>query len=324
MRPLPTLTLAALFLTAVPAAARWGPDVVPLALPSGSLDVEVILDNGRNLPFDRAGGDRYKYQGATSDLVGRPYSIHLRNRTDERLKVVVAVDGVNVYWKAPLRGTADGDVGSILRPGERRELEGFQVDENTAQRFVFSPPEWSEGSERAETRIGTIEVHVYREWHPIYRREAPAGEMEKHGAQAPALQAAPGEPPIGTTGGEDVESNVRRVRFVCATPTPESRALLIYGRPDETRPVPGPWYGSRLGIRGEDTEDGIRIVEVLRGTLAEDAGLLRGDVIVKVDVTPEPRLADLRRALERKHSGEYLFLEIARRSHTLSLKLRLD
>ena len=321
MRPLPTLILSALLLTAVPAAARWNPDVVPLALPSGSLDVEVILENGRNLPFDRAGGDRYRYQGPTSDLVGRPYSIHLRNRSDERLKVVVAVDGVNVYWKAPLRGTADGDVGSILRPRERRELEGFQVDEQTAQRFVFSPPEWSEGSERAETRIGTIEVQVYREYRPIYRREVPADEMDKRGAQAPSAQAAP---PIGTTGGEDVDSNVRRVRFVSATSTPESRALLIYGRPERTRPVPEPWYGSRLGIRGEDTGDGIRVVEVLRGTLAEDVGLQPGDVIVKVDVTPEPRLSDLRRVLERKRSGEYVFLEIARRSHTLSLKLRLD
>jgi hypothetical protein len=351
------LALAAAFgTTAAPAAGselrvrspHWGSDsAIRLPVADGSLDVSLVPDRGRPLPLLHEGGNRWVFSGPTTALVGESYAIVLHNRTGERLKVVVGVDGLNVYEREVVAGRADEDVGSILAPWSDRTLPGWQIGSHRAQRFVFSPREWSEGEGRTDAQIGLVTVQVYREWRahaweeqrdglhrhaPGARRAEPAPQEQaapegedSAGAARPRAHGAPSTvapgAPIGTTAGDDVTSSVRTVRFVAATPYPEAWAVLDYGR---ALPPPRwePPADDLLGLRVDGDRDGTRIVSVVPGSPADEAGLRPWDVIVRLDTVTRPSAATTRRILESKHPGDYAFVRVRRGSHEIAVKIR--
>lgn len=278
----------------------------------GALVVQLVPDGRSPLPFERDASGAWVFRGDTAPLVGRSYTVRLENRGRGRIKVVVGVDGVNAYFREPIAGRADRDVGSILGPGQERELAGFQVDEQTAQRFVFSPPEFSEGGQVRRARVGEIDVQVYEEYQPEVGL----------GGRRPETGAAP---EIGTTAGEDVDSEVRRVAFTAATRQPIARLLLVYGRPDPDQgPLPQPDHRlGPLGVAVEDQSGGLRIVRVLPDALGDEMGLREGDLITKVDTSARPTATRLRRILRDKDRGDYLFLEVRRGRHVVSFKTQL-
>ena len=326
----------------------WHGSTASLAVAGGSLDVTLRPDRGSALQLVPDGPHRWVFEGQTSNLVGGSYSILLRNRTDERLKVVVAVDGLNVYGREDVAGTSDEDVGSILSPWSDRSLPGWQLDSERAQRFVFSPPEWSEGEGRTERQIGTVTVQVYREWQEPsweYRRQP---ESRDGGAAAPKQAPAP-EPaevqggaesrrgdaelaeeppialrrrgPIGTASGDDVDSWVRTVRFVAATAFPESW-VIDYGQAGYAQRPPSPRYDDLLGLNLAPATDGTRIVDVAPGSAADRAGLEPGDVIIRIDTVFGPSFTATRRILAAKARGEFAFVRVRRGPHELALKIR--
>lgn len=296
--------------------------VVSLGLESGSLEIALVPDRGPRLALAADSSGRWVFRGDTTELVGRSYSIELDNRTPDRLKVVVAVDGLNVYDRVPVIGRADRDVGSILRPWSHRGLRGWQVDLDTAQRFVFSPPDWSEGAGRTDGRIGTVEVQVYRERppEPVYDRET-SQRSGRSKMQADEARPAAPEPGLGTTSGDDVSSPVRVVRFEPRTVWPEARAELDYGR--RPVPVPIPRSQGRLGLEIVDARDGVRVVSVAPASTADEAGILAGDVILRVDSEAAIGATDVRRIVNGKRRGEYLFLRLRRGAHELAFKIRM-
>jgi hypothetical protein len=301
------------------AAGNSAQDRLRVSFGSGnSLYVQVIPEGRAPMRFDSDAPNAWVFQGDTAALVGRSYTIRVENRGRSRIKVVVGVDGVNAYYRKPLTGAADRDVGSILGPGQTRVLTGFQVDERTAQRFVFSPEGFSEGARVRGARIGEIEVHVYEE----YRPEAYRSDRDRGQDSAAPSSAAP-RPTIGTTAGDDVDSNVRRVSFTASTREPIARLALAYGRPepdprrDDDRAL-GP-----LGVAVEQHREGLRIVRVERDGLGDEMGLRDGDVITKVDTYARPSAQAFRRVLRQKRPGEYLFLEVLRGRHVASFKARL-
>lgn len=277
-----------------------------------SVSVQVIPDGRAALQFRSVGSDRYELVGDTRSLVGKSYALRIENHGRQRIKVVVAIDGVNAFFRRPVEGYARADVGAVLASREVRTIRGFQLDGDQAQRFVFSPPEFSEG--RREGRVGEIELHVYEEWRPE------PGDMRLDQEMAGRAEAA--KPGLGTTTGDDFDSQVRRVRFITATPEPVARLLLLYGREEEERedyyPRPG-----RLGVVVERHPSGCLITGVEPDSLADDVGLRRGDVIIKADSEDEPSPQTLREVLRDKDSGEYLFLEVERGRHILTFKIRM-
>ena len=347
------LLLAAAMLAAAPAhARRWGSDgtsggaTVHLDLAGGSLDVALVPDGGAPLRLGSAGPHRYTFTGATAALVGRSYSVRLRNRTGERLKVVVGVDGLNVYAKETIVGSSDGDTGSILDPWSDRTLAGWQLDDERAQRFVFSPPEWSEGQGITDAKVGLLTVQVYSE-RPLQRwlerrgaqgepggaagsvgaRPAPA-EAQAEEARAPSTktQADAGSAPrapIGTTSGDEVTSEVRTVAFDAATRYPEAWAVIDYGTARVARvPRPSIEEEERLGLTLEPARDGARIVAVAPGSPAERAGLATADVIVRLDTTFAPSVEQACDILRRKGSRDFAFVRVRRGANELAIKLR--
>lgn len=75
----------------------------------------------------------------------------------------------------------------------------------------------------------------------------------------------------------------------------------------------------RLGVRIEQAEDGVRVVEVSAGSVAEAAGLAAGDVIRSAAAVPLARRAQLIEIVQRQAPGTWLPLEIARDGETLEI-----
>ncbi len=288
--------------------------------PSGTLEVRLIPDGARPLRLSREVEHRWIFEGSTADLIGLSYSIELRNRSAERIKVVVGVDGLNVYRKRPIVGRADSDTGSILSAGETRILRGWQLDSSTAQRFVFSPAEWSEGEERTPARIGMLVVQVYRERpHEVFGLvDGDAGSAPEAMAREETMRKSMTRPQVGTTSGESVTSRVRTVSFDSLTVFPEVWVEIDYGR--NGRRTEGQNIGS-LGLSlGRDAE-GARILSVVPGSIGWDIGLRAGDVIIRIDADdhPTPRMVEGR--FSSLGRGRYVFLRVRRGRHELSLKV---
>lgn len=307
-------------------SAWWGHgDEVVLRHGGGTVEVTIVPDRGGRLKLRQDGLNRWVFDGSTKDLVGGSYSIVVDNKSPERIKVVVGVDGLNVYRRSPIVGRADADVGSILSPWETRTLKGWQMDSSTAQQFVFSPPDWSEGKGRTDSQIGLIVVQVYRErryeYFGLEDKEKIGSSRGAGDARQRSCEIAPSSPQIGTTSGNDVTSRVRTVSFEALTIYPEAWAEIDYGRNGSWNPPP-PRTG-RLGIAVVDDSGGARIVSVERGSTADAAGLRVGDVITRVDTENRPDARTVADVIRRKGAGAWVFLDIDRGRHQLSLKIRL-
>ncbi len=294
---------------------------VRLDLERGHVEVQIVQDRGGTMAFAREGENRWVFDGSTADLVGGSYSIVLRNRSPERIKIVVGIDGVNVYRKDAVAGRSDGDTGSILSPWEERTLRGWQMDHSTAQQFVFSPPEWSEGQGRTDSQIGLLAVHVYRE------RRYPCRDQMDSRAAPEALGEAEGEmrkksaaPQIGTTSGDDVSSHVRTVTFNPRTIYPEAWAEIDYGR---CRPQPPSTHDRVLGMYLGSDPSGVRVVAIDGGSEADQAGIAPADLIVRIDTEDRPSVMTVADVLRSKRPGEYVFLRIRRGRHEIALKIRV-
>lgn len=301
--------------------ACWAPVVaIDLDIGDGYLEIELGPERGRALELSQESRNRWVFRGATSALVGESYSLVLKNRSAERLKVVVGIDGLNVYHREPIVGRSDGDVGSIVGPWEERTLRGWQVDDSLAQRFVFSPPEWSEGQGQTDSQIGRITVQIYRERVRRPKRSERSRRLGSMREQEDSKRQS-SEPAIGTTSGDDVTSHVRTVYFAPRTSYPEAWVEIDYGLP---RPAwrPRPAHPYVLGLLLKSASGGVRIVSVEPGSDADRAGLEAFDLIVKIDTAQRPSLSAVRQMIRDKASGDYLFLRVLRGRHEVSFKLR--
>ncbi len=70
--------------------------------------------------------------------------------------------------------------------------------------------------------------------------------------------------------------------------------------------------GPRLGVMIEQAEGGVRILEVIEGSVAEATGLTPGDIIVSAATFPIGRVLDLIEIVQRQAPGTWLPLEIKR------------
>ena len=71
-----------------------------------------------------------------------------------------------------------------------------------------------------------------------------------------------------------------------------------------------------------NVRSGLLVTEVLQGTLAREAGLVGGDVIVRVEGRPVTSIVELRRAMEEHSDERVLQLEIVRDKQSRPITLR--
>jgi hypothetical protein len=168
---------------------------------------------------------------------GQNYSIVVRNRTSDRIGVVVAVDGRNII-SGKQSNLANHEEMYLIDPHGYAKFQGWRTDSSTVHQFYFTdvPDSYSAKTFRDTSAMGVIAVAAYREKvkrPPVYKSARPSGSSE--GAAAP--RAAPGrsaksmdrakEESAGTGFGESVYAPVERVHFEPLA-TPAQKILVKY------------------------------------------------------------------------------------------------
>jgi len=138
---------------------------------------------------------------------GSCYAVRLHNRTSERVGVELTVDGLNA-----ISGTRERGRGRmyVLDPWGRAEVRGWRTSLDEVRRFTFVDEEtsYAKRSGQASSRMGWIEVAVYREVRALRpprmrdqthgredRSEESEADAASDSASAPSTRAA--EPSAG-------------------------------------------------------------------------------------------------------------------------------
>ncbi len=182
MRYLVSAVLASVLLISAPAYPH-GRDRL-----QGTVSVEVVSEDGKALltvPHRdlRSGGTRIIKQYLEAHK-GENYGIVIRNRTSERIGVVVAVDGRNII-SGKRSELEHSEEMYLVNAWEEGRYDGWRTDRDTVHRFYFTDPgdSYSERTFHDASAMGVIAVAVYRE------KERPA-PVQKKGEIAPAAPQA--------------------------------------------------------------------------------------------------------------------------------------
>ncbi|MBL8260640.1 MAG: hypothetical protein JNM60_12595 [Candidatus Competibacteraceae bacterium] len=199
-------------LMALGPAAGW-------AQRSGDVEVEVVDQRGRVLADYPLRRDERPgiYKAYLEARRNQRYSIRVRNRTDQRIGVVIAVDGRNIISGARSELAPDERM-YVLGPREQETYEGWRSSKNRINRFYFTEAgdayaeSWGDSS-----AMGVIAVAAFREVGRVWEREGDRYSAQR-GSRAPSPEAAPPasaarESAPGTGYGETEWSPSRQVDF---------------------------------------------------------------------------------------------------------------
>jgi hypothetical protein len=144
------------------------------ALPQGTPEtaaalvaVSVEVDGQKSALYPATDGSGRYYVEARK---GCRYSVALANRTGERVGVVLAVDGLNA-----ISGTRDEGRGRmyVLDPWQVTSVQGWRTSLQEVRQFTFvdERASYAARSEKANEKMGWIEVAAYRERRPFVRSQ---------------------------------------------------------------------------------------------------------------------------------------------------------
>ena len=158
------------------------------------VDARVVSDSGadfakyRTYPQIRQEG-KYFYMEA---IKGERYSIRVQNRSNQRIGVVIAVDGRNIISgdKSDLKGS---ERMYIIDPYVTQTFEGWRTGMDRTNRFYFTEQSdsYAERVFADGSAMGTIALAVYRERIPV---RVPPFTQEQSKLKAPSAGAAPAAP----------------------------------------------------------------------------------------------------------------------------------
>lgn len=203
------------------------------------VDLSVIdRDSGQWLP-------EYPYRGQhwVPGTPGHRYAVRLTNTSNERILVVLSVDGVN----AVSGETADpAQAGYVLAPWQSTEINGWRKSLDDVAQFVFTdlPDSYAARTGRPDN-VGVIGIAVFREARaiayappspPMMRDQGRSAAQSAAKAAAPAAESAATDSAyggiarqsIGTGHGEREWSPVGQTRFQRASARPAQVVQLRY------------------------------------------------------------------------------------------------
>lgn len=186
------MKLAALLPLAVAAAVpAWADRPWPAPYAVGALVGVRVEVEGAAAPLYAAvdGSGRYYVEARR----GGRYALHLENRSGERLAVLMTVDGLNVISGGRQSVDQSGRM-YVLDPWESADIQGWRTSLDDVRRFTFVDERASYAARtgQANSRMGWIELAVYRErhrygWRAPERPDVTAQDRPR--AEAPAPQA---------------------------------------------------------------------------------------------------------------------------------------
>lgn len=212
------------------------------------VDVQVLVDGWPAPLFDRPGAwDRSYFQA----FHGKNYSLVLTNQSNQRVGVLVAVDGLNVV-NGERTDLSNHEAMYVLDPYESATIQGWRTSLNDVRRFVFVDEQRSYASRTGQANgdMGWIRVLSFREQTPMVYRDRPKVRTQQQqdwlgerGDAAPApsaggdlrAQKAPGmlnqapqsESAPGTGWGDHRWDPVTQTRFL-AMANPTDQIVLRY------------------------------------------------------------------------------------------------
>ena len=215
------------------------------------VDIQVQVDGIGTVPLYTANGrfDRRYFQA----FKGRNYSLVVRNNTNRRVGVLMAVDGLNVINGAKSRLERNESM-YVLDPFESTVISGWRTSLDGVRRFVFVNEErsYAERTGQANGDMGWIRVLAFREQLPYWEvpgkirtfdrgdeEPAPYGRLDGEKSAPRELQGLDRAPAPSTRSYADEQSNpgtgwgdssrdpVSRTHFV-AEATPVDHVVLRY------------------------------------------------------------------------------------------------
>ena len=227
IRKLPLLSL--LLPVALLLVAGWQPAI---AGPLVGLSI-VDREHGAELPEYRARGETW-----IAGAPGHRYAVRLRNDSNERVLVVLSVDGVNAVSGET---AAASQTGYVLDPRETADIAGWRKSLDDIAGFVFTdlPDSYAARTGRPDD-VGVIGIAVFRE-RQAYRRppSPPVVAQRDAGAGKAMAEAAPSAPVdadsassarqrLGTGHGQREWAPVGSTQFVRASRQPAQVTQLRY------------------------------------------------------------------------------------------------
>jgi hypothetical protein len=149
-----------------------------------AVSIEVVSDSGsifQTIPHDAFWkGDTHVFKSYLEARKGEPYGIIIRNRTSNRIGVVIAVDGRNIISGRQSK-LGNNENMYIVNAGETGRLNGWRTSQDQVHRFFFTDTadSYSVMTFADSSAMGVIGMAVYREkQQPLSlmkeKREAPA------------------------------------------------------------------------------------------------------------------------------------------------------
>jgi hypothetical protein len=220
------------------------------------VDMDIVnRSSGEVLTPYRQGGQIY--------VAGNPgdrYAVRLVNRTDQRVMVVLSVDGVNAVSGET---AAPNQSGYVLDPWERTEIAGWRKSLREVAQFYFTalPDSYAARTDRPDN-VGVIGAAVFREKArpqpvmPYLSQAAPAPRSESRSAEAadsagsaaaPAAKAMRESERLGTGHGQREYAPTQYTEFERASVSPAEVVSLRYDSRDNLAargiiPKPRPYW----------------------------------------------------------------------------------
>ena len=177
---------------------------------AGEISVEVVADQGYIFPVYPVSASPGNYRAYVQAEHNARYGLRIRNHTDRRVGLVVAVDGRNIISgeKSYLRNT---ERMYVLEPYGIAVYRGWRTGRDEIHRFYFTEP----GDSYAESwgdqsAMGVIAVAAFAEKRQQIRQ--PLARPRLHSAPS-ARESRAADSAAGTGYGEGEHSSSVRVEF---------------------------------------------------------------------------------------------------------------
>lgn len=201
--------LSLLFLvTSAQADNYWNPGSESSYSP---VRIDVVDDSGRILNTYSANSRGYQTQRTYLEAIkGKRYKLRIRNTSNRRIGVVVAVDGRNILSgkKSFLR---NNEKMYVLDPHETANYKGWRTSKNRVNRFYFTSAGDSYSNAWGDrSALGVIAVAVYDEKRRHYYKKHRKGLSNR---SAPSNRGYLADESTGTGFGREEYSPTINVRF---------------------------------------------------------------------------------------------------------------
>ena len=175
------------------------------------ISIDITDDSGRHLNQYPANSNRYQTQRAYLEAQkGKRYQLRIRNNSNRRVGVVVAVDGRNILSgkKSYLRSN---EKMYVLDPYESASYKGWRTGKNRVNRFYFTSAGDSYANAWGDrSAMGVIAIAVFDEKPRHYNKKYRKGF---NGRPAPSKRGYLREDSTGTGFGREEYSPTIRVNF---------------------------------------------------------------------------------------------------------------